>query len=60
MAQWLSSHDKCLKNKKDIRHIRRKSIKFKEQVKVCVFVAQQQQQNNNNFIYPWLRNYQAK
>ena len=40
--------------------MRRESIKFKEQVKVCVFVAEQQQQNNNNFIYPWLRNHQAK
>ena len=41
MAPWLANYDKCLKNEKDIRHIsvrqtkkRRRSVKFKEQVKV--------------------------
>lgn len=48
MARWLASYDKCLKNKKDtcLRHKyttdkkkRDESIKFKEQVKVYIFVA---------------------
>ena len=48
MTQWLVSYDKCLKNKKDtcLRHKyttdkkkRDESIKFKEQVKVYIFVA---------------------